>query len=259
MSVNVILQLPNDKIVRIVEQLGNAKMKPSSHGYEKYPGFKIIDAAIAQSREFLEKSEQDKNAAVTLMDVVLAANRNYNRQVEPHVRRMRTKYPDLTFKGLHNLLASQDYVGFKNVWGHRDEKKYNTLKALVDAIIVMKKANPELSDWEIMRRWAEDASVERKCSDCLGRIPNIGIATFQHLRIVFGIDTVKPDQRVQEVLAREFFWESNSRPTLSPEEAIRAVEEIARITGHKVNEIDQIFVKYGSGYYEKQGANKLKN
>lgn len=249
MSVDVILQLPHDKIVGIVKRLGNAKMKPSSHGYEKYAEFNIFDAAIAQSKEFLENSEQDKNAAVTLMGVVLAANRNYNRQVEPHVRRMRTKYPDLTFEGLHNLLTSHDYKEFKNVWGHQDDKKYNTLRALVDAIIAMKEANPDLSDWKLMSRWAEKAVVEMRLNDCLGCIPNVGIATFQHLRIVFGIDTVKPDQRVKQVLEHEFFEEGNCRARLSPENAIRAVEEIARITGHKVNEIDQIFVKYGSGYY----------
>ncbi|OAH96331.1 hypothetical protein A1332_23030 [Methylomonas methanica] len=94
-----------------------------------------------------------------------------------------------------------------------------------------------------MKNWAENAKLDKRKNDILGSIKNVGVATFQHLRINFGIDTVKPDQRVKEILEKEFNLK------LSSEKAILAVEEIAHITGFKVIEIDQIFVKYASGYY----------
>jgi uncharacterized protein (DUF2164 family) len=69
--------------------------------------------------------------------------------------------------------------------------------------------------------------------------------------MTFGVDTVKPDLRVKEVLDFEF-----NTKRLSDENAIKAVEQIAKIANLKTITIDQIFVKYGSGYYN-QGANKL--
>ena len=100
-----------------------------------------------------------------------------------------------------------------------------------------------------MKQWVLEFDLEMLNSknvnykDYPGSIPNLGIATFQHLRLTFGIDTVKPDQRVREVLCNEF------GANLSAKNAILAVEEIATITGKEVKMIDQIFVKYGSGYY----------
>ncbi len=69
--------------------------------------------------------------------------------------------------------------------------------------------------------------------------------------MVFGVDTVKPDQRVKEVLDYEFGIQK-----LNDENAIKAVEQIATIANLKVITVDQIFVNYGAGYYN-QSANKL--
>lgn len=60
----------------------------------------------------------------------------------------------------------------------------------------------------------------------------------------FGADTVKPDQRVKEVLEREFRLGS-----LRPESAILAVEKIASMSGISALLVDQIFVKFGSSHY----------
>lgn len=242
----MILNHTNEKIVKIVRRIGNSTMTASSHGNDKYPGWKIIDAARDQAKTYKDLGKE--NPAVSLMMVVLAANRNYNRAVAPHVKRLRNDYPDLTFKKLQNMLEKHDYREFGTIWGHEDEKKYCTLKMLVEAIIKMKKSIPGSNDWGVMHHWASNSNLNSRKSDSIGCIRNVGIATFQHLRMVFGIDTVKPDQRVIEVLERKFGTK------LSPLNAILAVEEIARVTGHRVIEIDQIFVKYGSGYPNKEGV-----
>lgn len=231
------------EIKEIVKRLGDQPMVENSHGFEKYGTIKIIDAAEKQAKEFLYN--EDKNAALTLMGVVLAANRNYNKQVQPHLERMKNEYPALTFKELQSMLLQKDYVEFGDIWGHKDKKKYDTLKALVGKILAANNPSTALDDFKIMKKWAENSDLENRKKDSLGigNIPNIGIATFQHIRMSFGIDTVKPDQQVKEVLSKEFEMK------LSSEKSILAIEEIARITGHKVIVIDQIFVKYGSGYY----------
>jgi len=218
-------------------------MRKSSHGFNDYGTMKIIDAAKEQAKRFLE-NENKEDVAIRVMSVVLGANRNWEKQVQPHLDRMKKEFPKLTFKDLKNMLSEKDYVQFKEVWGHKDKKKYDVLTALIDRILTFENPNSALDDFGIMKKWAYDAKLSDRKEDRLGSIPNIGIATFQHLRMAFGVDTIKPDQRVKEVLDKEF------DAKLSSEKAILAVEEIARITEHKIIEIDQIFVKYGSGYYK---------
>ncbi len=229
------------EIKEIVKRLENSPMTQYSHGYEKYGAIKIICAAKKQAENF--KHEEGRNAAIIVMEVVLAAHRDFKKQVEANIQKVREKYPSLTFKKLNGMLDKMDYEEFKDVWGHKDQEKYNTLKALVEEILKIQKNHPKLNDFETMKMWTEQADRKKRQNDCLGRIRNVGLATFQHFRIAFGVDTVKPDKRVREVLDREF------GAKLSDKKAIDAVEEIAKIIGYKVIEIDQIFVKYGSGYY----------
>ena len=222
------------QIKEVIERLGNALMAPKSHGYEKYVGKRIVEAA-----------EDQKNAAIAVMGVVLGANRDWQRQVAKHLVRMRADeaIKNITFRQLLDKLQATNYKDFKSIWGHSDEKKFDTLKSLVEQILIFGADHPALNDVAIMKEWAETAKLENRANDLLGGLKNVGIATFQHLRMTFGVDTVKPDQRVKEVLKNEFGMR------LSPEKAISAVEQIARITGNRVYVIDQIFVKYGSGYY----------
>jgi len=214
------------------------------HGYKDYPGKSILEAASMQ----VNKKKAENNAAIALIGVVLGANRNWEQAVQPKLDALKSseEYKEMTFEDLQQLLEKYDYVGFKAIWGHKDERKYNTLKELVKRILTIAKANPQLkTDFDVMSGWAKDAKLEDRKNDILGSIPNVGIATFQHLRLTYGADTVKPDQRVMEVLEVKF------GEKLSPAKAIGEVEAIAKITGHSVVMIDQIFVKYGSGYLKK--------
>lgn len=230
------------QINKIVGKIGAQPMKKLSHGFAKYGPIPILEAAKKQAAEFTG-TNKNKNAAVSLMGVVLSAARNYKTQVEPHLEKLRTRYSDLTLQKLKRMCSQRNYMQFKEVWGHADEKKFETLKSLLEAILALRRDG--LDDMKLMRNWACSAHLERRKTDSLGSLKNVGIATFQHLRIVFGADTVKPDRRVREVLEKEF------GAKLSAAKAIQAAEEIAQLTGLKVIEIDQVFVKYGSGYYAK--------
>ena len=96
-----------------------------------------------------------------------------------------------------------------------------------------------------MRHWAESVDILDYEGDLVGRIKHIAIATIQHLRMDFGIDTVKPDQRVIEVLKREFQFKK-----VNQLRAIKYVEELAQISNIPVRKLDLILVNYGSGYYD---------
>lgn len=240
------------EIKQIVKNIGSKLMKKNSHGYNKNLENTILDSALEGATNFLTEVDK-KQPVITLMAVILSANRNYNRQVEPHVMKMKENLSNIKFKNLKDKLNELDYIQFSQIWGHKDEKKYKILTSVVNRILMLQQLT-EWDDLQIMKNWAKHAQLKNRKDDLLlGGIPNIGVATFQHLRICFGCDTVKPDQRVKEVLSKEF-----GIAKLSDEEVISLVEEIASITQYKVIEIDQIFVKYGSGYYASDKTRKAK-
>ena len=118
----------------------------------------------------------------------------------------------------------------------RDQKQnYETLK-----INYMEIKN----EYDLINKWGEDVNLLELESNPL-RIYNFAIASIQHLRMIFGVNTSKPDQRVLEVFQNEFGVKLNQK------NAILAIEKIADICKCNPLLIDQIFVNYGSGYYLK--------
>ena len=225
-------------------------MVDGAQGYKSTnPPQTILESANANTAAYTRSAK--KSPAIALMDVVLASHRNYERAVAPHIRRLRENHPDLTIKELEKLLKTKYTTAekLKDMWGHNDEKKYNILTALVNEIRAMDKASVTIqSDFNVMKTWANSVNVYNWKKNCISQIPGIGLATFQHLRMNFGVNTVKPDQRVKEVLKKEF---ADFNLSTTSRNTILAVEEIAEITKYSVLQIDQIFVRYGSGYYQK--------
>jgi len=232
-------QLISDTITR----LGRAMMTESAHGYRAGSNETILAAAKRGVENYTKNSQS--SSAIAIMDVILAANRDYNKQVAKNVERMRQLYPGLTIKQLAVMTKGAGTAKkFKDVWGHNDDKKFQTLKAVL-AVFIPRLRNTDKpdEDFRVMSEWAANVQLPAMYQDPVGVLPNIGIATFQHLRMNFGANTVKPDRRVKEVLKREF----NLR--LSDEKSILVVERMAEIEKATPLLIDQIFVKYGSGHY----------
>lgn len=242
-----------EEIIEIVRDLGSHKMTTTSHNYSEYKDMLISDVAKLASDNYFDKAKT--NPAIVLIEVVLAANRNYNKAVRPKIKKIESEHPNLkSFNDIEELINKLSKEEFFNFWGHKDEKKYKTLKSILEAIAHLKKDFPGYTtDYKLMNNWAAKANYTQVKSDIIGKIPNINIATFQHLRMNFGIDTVKPDQRVKEVLEYEF-----KLPISNDIDNIIAVEQIAKITAYRVIEIDQIFVKFGSGYYNRTKKINLK-
>ena len=242
-----------NEICKIVEELGSHILTETSHTFKTFGSITILEAAKKSALKYSNKAKE--KPAIVLIHIVLAANRNYNKVVEPNIRKIEENYPELkSIKDLENLLKRKTKKEFFLFWGHKDEKKYKTLTLLLERIQKLKKVYKEVnSDYKIINKWAQNANILEVKKDIIGSIPNISIATVQHLRMNFGIDTVKPDQRVKEVLETEFDIEK-----INDLKGILAVEQIASITKYKVIEIDQIFVKFGSGYYNKNAKLNIK-
>jgi hypothetical protein len=151
------------------------------------------------------------------------------------------KTPFCSFKDLEALLV--DERRFAETCGGYAEKR-RILRELMPIIRRVKQEYDIPGDYEAMEEWAKRASLRNLKSDPIGRVRGIGPAALQHLRMNFGADTAKPDQRVKEVLEREFGFR-----LFDAAAAVAALEELARRTGYTAIELDQICVNYGSGYY----------
>jgi hypothetical protein len=234
-----------------IEKLGEARLTKTSHNFEGIGNIKIIDAA---KRSYDNYSNQAQLLpAIALIEVVLAANRNYNKHVLPNIKRLKKDYPKLiSFSDLSYLIDNNSQADFYKIWGPKDDKKYQTLKNIVNSIDVLRTNNPDLSDYQLMNNWANKVNIEKYTLDEIGQHKNIAIATVQHLRMVFGANTVKPDQRVIEVLENEF-----GLKYISQINSIKAVEQISSILGIPTLMLDQIFVLYGSGYYNRNEGDSV--
>lgn len=240
-------------IISILKRLGESKMTESSHSFLPGTEETIWEAAVRGTKSF--GSFAKISSAISIMDVILAANRNYEKVVGPHVKRMRKEYPGLTLRGLSKMtLDAHDASSFKSIWGHNDSRKFEILKSVLSVFLLeIDCIDTVENDYNVVSGWAKSANLQEKAIDKIGSIKGIGVATFQHLRMVFGVDTVKPDLRVRQVLEREFGLKASAATS------VRLVEEFARISELSPLFIDQIMVKYGSGYYYNKSIGLIKN
>ena len=241
---NILNYKTESQIKEIVTYLGEQPLKQSSHGYTNHGSIKIIDSANKSTKDYTSLAK--RKPALALIGVILAANRNYNKVVEPNIKRL-DESSFKSFNELSKIIELKSKEEFFSFWGPKDQKKYNTLCSILNVIPKIKKVNNHTTnDFALLNSWAQNASLSNKNKDIIGSLPNIGIATYQHLKMVFGVETIKPDQRVKEVLDFEFGIEK-----LNDFNSILAVEQMAKIINLNVLTLDQIFVKYGSGYYNK--------
>ncbi len=230
----------------ILERLGSKPLTVTGHGYERYGPIPIREA-VEKSTSIYDNQWKEKPALGLIM-VVLAANRDYNKVVLPNLIRIEEQYPGLaTFDDLSKLIEKLGQKRFLALWGHQDQKKYDTLRNLLQEIGQLRKDHPGVEkDYELMHAWGQNTSLTGYKKDPIGRIFNIGPATFQHLRMTFGVDTTKPDERFKHVLKKEFGFTK-----VTELGAVEIIERMAGITGVRALVIDQILVKYVTSYPER--------
>jgi len=232
-----------ETVQKKIKRISNLPLKKDSHFYGQYKDLKIIDAVNNWEEN---QNPKENHPAIIFLRVVLAANRKYNTHVKPNIDRIIIENPSLTtIKSLKTLIESKSREEFYEFWGHKNLKKYNTLVNLIEATEQIRLKYNIQDDFKLMHKWAENIDIYDYESDIVGRIKNIAIATLQHLRMDFGINTIKPDQRVIEVLKREFEFKK-----VNQIRAIKLVEEMANISEISVRKLDLVLVNYGSGYYD---------
>lgn len=239
-----------DKAIDTLLKISHSKLKKNSH---LFPDYGEIEILAASNHRLNNVEKEDLYPAIILLRVVLAANRNYNAVVRKNIERIKFLHPDLkSFNDLDQLLKSLSQEEFYKFWGHKNLIKYDILKNILSSIKLIREKYNIDDDFLLMVEWAKNIDLKHFDKDPIGRIKNVALATVQHLRMDFGIDTVKPDQRVIEVLEREFV-----HTKVSQRKAIRLVEELSKLSSIKTRTIDLILVNYGSGYYDNRKYNSL--
>ena len=100
---------------------------------------------------------------------------------------------------------------------------------------------PAGDDLEALRSWAASADIYRYDEDPIGEISGVGPATFQYLRLLAGVDTVKPDPQVTALV--EAVAVEADAPDIDASEPLRAVaacEWLAIETSYRRIELDQL-------------------
>jgi len=94
-----------------------------------------------------------------------------------------------------------------------------------------------LDDRGALRCWATGSCLENWKEDPIGRISGVGIATFQYLRMMGGIDTAMPDKIVRRVVRQILDEADLDMPTEKDMELINTIECMARVSGYRPIEI----------------------
>lgn len=114
------------------------------------------------------------------------------------------------------------------------------------------------TDLARLQLWAGGADPYNHAADPFGGINGVGLRTFQFLRMIAGIDTVKPDIQVQRFV--EALADDTGNPHLdssNDQTVLKSCEWLAGVTDYRMIDLDQIAWWFFSDATERHAANTL--
>lgn len=140
---NITTYKSNAEIENIIQRLGDRKLTKTSHTFLEFGDVSILESSLKSTSNYSDFAKE--KPAIGLLSVILAANRDFNKVVEPHLIRIgQTDLRDL--KDLLFLIQNKTKEDFFLFWGHKDDKKYNTLIKILSVIEEFRIENPEIKD-----------------------------------------------------------------------------------------------------------------
>lgn len=109
-----------------------------------------------------------------------------------------------------------------------------------------------------LQSWARNADPTIYTKDPFGQISGVGLRTFQYLRMIAGVDTVKPDIQVRRFI--EALAEGTDNPNLDPSTDLSVLAScrwIAENTDYRMIELDQIAWWHFADANERHAAETL--
>lgn len=134
------------------------------------------------------------------------------------------RYPD---NRAGNTQASQD------LWGYKYWNRIEKLRRLVEFF-----ESAGITNQRELRRWAVEGDFE---STFKGRVKGLGFAVYKWLTMRVGVETIKPDVHILR------FLEKTLGRRLGEQEAVGALESVAKDLGLKAYELDWAIWEYDRG------------
>ncbi len=133
------------------------------------------------------------------MDAVLSIRRKYYSFVVPRLEYFRENQPEIrSLQRLAALIRSAGHEEFCKLWNYNHFARVELLENLVQRFIAYNTENNFEEELKGMQHWARLSSPQdyRRFG-----VKGIGLATFQYLRMLLGVQTVKPDVHIKKAIS----------------------------------------------------------
>lgn len=179
---------------------------------------------------------------------------NYFIQVKPSVEAFQLRFLDSERINSFAELASldKDDPSLREIFGAKRKRR-----VLVSGAAILANIDAE-DDLERLQSWARNADPTNYTQDPFGQISGVGLRTFQYLRMIAGVDTVKPDIQVQRFI--EALATASDSEHLDPStdlSVLKSCQWIAGKTDYRMIEIDQIAWWHFSDANERHAAETI--
>jgi len=220
------------KIIVYLEQIGATIRTIKGRDYT------ISDLARIRSKE--GEFGQGYDFKLILVDVCLAWRRKYNTPVIPRIKDISRRYSEVkTLEELKGLIEKLGDSFNKEFWNFDSDMRKDMLYSLTCELLEYKKKHKIDGDLEAMKAWARRADIKNHNKGINGRpIKGLGIANFQYLRMLCGVDTVKPDGHIIKGM------ETAVNHSVKPYEAVKLLEAVSLKIKKSMLELDQLLWVY---------------
>lgn len=188
---------------------------------------------------FLERDRWTGDDPALLVAEAAAAStgQRFATGVKPTVDRFRELIVESGHATSFAALASMDLADetLVEAFGARRKRR-----VLLETARVLE-ARPEADDLAALRSWAAQADPYRYDEDPVGDIGGVGPTTFQYLRVLAGIDTVRPTPQVRDLVAA--VADACESPAVDTDESLGVIafcEWLAIVSSYRRIEIDAI-------------------
>ena len=178
--------------------------------------------------------------ALCVIDCILSLNRPYDSVVLPRVTSFCQKHPEVTdLLTLSNLLERYTEPGsfIASELNYSFVGRENILREVVSAMLGIGCRYPGETEWDRLVTWAHATTP--------GEYRTIGVrgfalAGFQYLRMLFGVQTTKPDMHIIR------FVSDVTGAVINDFEALALLEAAAKQIGLPLREVDNVIWQAGA-------------
>lgn len=173
-----------------------------------------------------------KRPALNVLDCVLSLNRNYDRMVYPRVEAFSKCHPEVVeLPQLQNILDEYKELGqfCRSELKYDDARREQTLRDVVRYMLEVQTEHEGTTEYERLQHWA--ASVRPGDYAFVG-VKGFGLSGFQYLRMLFGVQTTKPDVHIINFVSQAI------GQRVKDVKALMLLEQAAKRTGLPLREVD---------------------